>query len=87
MLEREITVLEDLDDHRPVRSPDGCKFGQLLKSLSDSDRAILEEAVFDRDKWSLNALHAALRKKGLDVGYQTMYRHRNLSCACVATNA
>jgi hypothetical protein len=87
MLGKEFTVLEDLEEHlpRPVKVP--CKFSNILDSLSDSDREILEGALAEKHKWSTHALYIALRQKGIDVGYQTIYRHRKNTCACLAVNA
>lgn len=58
-----------------------CGIRTLKETLSPEDAQILENAVMDRE-WSVNSLQDALQQKGLAVGYQLIYRHRNGICSC-----
>ena len=80
-------MLEDLDSLLPRRGAKHCKVGRVLESLDPNDASILMAAMEDQAKWSTNALHIALRQKGIDLGYQVLYRHRRLSCNCVSDDA
>lgn len=80
-------MLEDLDTLLPRRGAHHCKVGRVLESLDANDASILNAALADSAKWSTNALHLALRQKGIDLGYQSLYRHRRLSCNCVSDDA
>ena len=80
-------MLEDLESLLPRRGPKHCKVGRVLESLEPKDADILRAALANPAKWSVNALHVALRQKGVDLGYQVLYRHRKLSCNCVSDDA
>lgn len=79
-------MFQDLDDLLPGR-PQACKLAKFMESLEQSDQDILNAALFNRAKWSTNALHTALRQKGVEIGYQVIYRHRTGACSCEKQNA
>lgn len=81
-------MLEDLDQHMPVRASNfTCKVRDLLGELEAKDADILAAALADDRKWSINGLHTALLAKGVDIGYQSLRRHRFGLCSCKANNA
>lgn len=80
-------MLEDLETLIPSRDKHDCKLNRLMESLEPSDKSILTNALNDQVKWSTHALHVALRKKGFEIGYQSIYRHRKGACACWNKNA
>lgn len=81
-------MFEDLDELRPrTGGMTQCKMDRFLETLDSKDREILEDALADTVKWTTNGLHSALVKKGIDVGYQTIYRHRRNVCVCRLKNA
>ena len=81
-------MLEDLEQHMPVRNANlTCKVRTVLSDLDESDANILIAALADDRKWSVNGLHTALLAKGVDVGYQSLRRHRFNLCSCKADNA
>lgn len=80
-------MLEDLDTMLRKRGNNGCKMKDMLAELDASDRDILLKALEDQEKWSTHGLHVALRQKGLDIGYQSIYRHRRRTCSCWSKDA
>lgn len=81
-------MLQDLDDLLPkTAGSDRCKIVRFMETLEEADRKILDEALADTFKWSTHGLHVALRQKGIDIGYQTIYRHRKMTCSCGNKNA
>lgn len=71
-----------LEDLKPQKRITPCGIRRLKEELSPEDAAILEQAVSDAATWSVHGLTDALKKKGLSVGYQVVYRHRNRLCSC-----
>ena len=59
-----------------------CKIDQILQTLGDSDKLVLEGALADRDRWGAKTLQNALRERGLSVADTTISKHRNKTCAC-----
>ncbi len=61
----------------------GCAMGELLNSLSDSDRSHVQAALDDR-RLSTRAIADALRKRiGEDAPSNfTIGHHRRRACAC-----
>lgn len=81
-------MFEDLEQLRPrTGGITQCKISRFLDTLDDKDRNILETALADNVRWSTNGLHIALTKKGVDIGYQVIYRHRRGTCVCRLQNA
>lgn len=80
-------MLQDLDDLLPVNRRGRCKVMSVMESLDSADREILWHAVKDTAKWSTHGLHVALRQKGVEIGYQSLYRHRAGTCSCGSKNA
>lgn len=59
-----------------------CNVAELLKTLEDADRKILEEALADDKKWSAYGLHAALKARGLKLNDKAIVKHRSGECSC-----
>lgn len=79
-------MFQDLDDLLP-RKREACKLAKFIDTLDASDKDILNDALANRAKWSTNGLHTALRQKGVEIGYQVIYRHRAGACSCEPQNA
>lgn len=87
MLGKEFTMLQDLESYLTTATGNrSCKLRTLIESLDPQDAAILSAAVEDKVKWSTHGLHTALRAKGIQIGYQSLYRHRKNVCSCWAKN-
>lgn len=81
-------MLEDLNDYKTRNSTRvSCRLMVLRDTLSPSDQTILDDALADRLNWSTHALWSALVSKGLNMGYNAVYRHREDMCACGRSNA
>jgi hypothetical protein len=82
-------MLENLIELRPQRgrSRIRCRMSLIIETLDQSDRQILEDALADRLTWSTRGLLLALNGRGLDLGYSTLYHHRNGTCGCEVSNA
>lgn len=57
-----------------------CSVGDLLNRLPDPESAALQQ-MLDAG-WSQNQIYDALTDEGLEVGRQTINRHRAKSCRC-----
>jgi len=80
-------MLEHLQEaKRRNYGPGNCKLQKLLDKLEEADRNILLECLADRENYSTNGIFNGLRQVGIDVGYVTVQRHRDLLCNC-ARNA
>lgn len=76
-------MLEQLQAYANSRKgPSGCKMADTMRKLDADDQEILAKALDSDSDFSTNALWRGLRDAGLDIGYQTVYRHRNGTCAC-----
>jgi len=71
-----------LEDLKPIKKQKQCKAQDLLDSLNESDRKILQDAFEDYDNWPHSVLSKALGKKGLYLADVTIARHRNGDCNC-----
>lgn len=60
-----------------------CKFANVRSVLSSSDQKILDEAMADTESWPTETLLRELKKRGLDVGRETLRLHRRGDCVCV----
>ena len=59
-----------------------CKVDLVLQDLDGSDKAILIEALADKDKWGARPLSNALRARGVSLADTTIGKHRNKNCSC-----
>ncbi len=59
-----------------------CAVIALIDRLDEADGAILSEAVENVQRWTANALSAALRERGITIADMTITRHRNKLCVC-----
>ncbi len=73
-------MLEDLTP--PVRQTP-CKARAILNTLNDKDRAILESALDDAVLWQANTLANSLKARGVDLGQESIRRHRTKACSCL----
>jgi hypothetical protein len=56
----------------------------IHESLSVADQKIFIEAVDNLDDWPTDALARELKKRGVEVGRETIRAHRRGDCVCVA---
>lgn len=72
-------LLDDLTP--PSRYRMKCHYALLKAKLDDADQARLEQMIAD-PAWSNTGLAKALTSKGLDIGQQSIARHRRQDCSC-----
>jgi len=74
-----------LEDLIPPERVFPCKIREVLRTLEESDRMILKDALANVDVWSTKALSKALLAKGLPLG-ETIIRQRRAKpcdeCIC-----
>ena len=58
-----------------------CKMWVLRDGLSPSDQKILDVALADSESWPIETLTRELRKRGLQIGRETIRAHRKGDCA------
>ena len=81
-------MLENLHDFAGVPiGPNTCKVQTVRAKLSESDKAIFDKAVKDVENFSTHSLHLGLRQLGVEIGYQTLARHRKNICSCGRADA
>lgn len=81
-------MLEQLADYAGRgQGPTGCKMQRIIDNLDQADRDILLAALDSESEFSTNGLFKGLTRLGIDVGYQTVYRHRTKTCPCGRGNA
>jgi hypothetical protein len=68
----------------PPRKPLQCKLSRLREGLDKSDQKILDDALLNTEDWPTETLVRELRKRGLDVGRETIRSHRRGDCLCVS---
>ena len=73
-------MLEGLTPPGRVRP---CMIRTVLTTLDEDDQTILKQALADEDAWSVRALSAALRVRGLPLGEKILRERRSRPCdAC-----
>lgn len=71
----------------PQRKPGlPCSVGALLENLPADEAAALEQMMGPLG-WSASRIYEALAAEGLEVGRQTIGRHRSRACRCFGTAA
>jgi hypothetical protein len=75
-------ILEGLEP--PVKRW-SCKTRSILENLDKADRAILELALADSEKWTNGGLARALAERGIDIKADTLAIHRRGQCSCLKT--
>jgi len=81
-------MLENLNDFAGVPiGPNTCKVQTVRAKLSDSDKTIFDNAINDVENFSTHSLHLGLRQLGVEIGYQTLSRHRKKICSCGRADA
>lgn len=58
-----------------------CKVRTILNSLSETDKAILVEAL-ENPAWTNSALTAALNERGLKISRYSIDSHTGKVCSC-----
>ena len=76
-----MSLLKDLTP--PPKKSLNCKVWLILESLDQADQKILEAALSDSEVWPTESLTRELRKRGIEVGRETIRHHRKGDCACV----
>lgn len=70
-----------LDDLTPPLRVYPCKVAQIKADLDAADQQALEVAIHNT-AWTINALEAALLKKGIKLTRSVLLNHRNETCSC-----
>jgi hypothetical protein len=73
-------MLEDLTPPGALRG--SCKVETIMQTLSESDRKILNAAIFDINQWPVKTLSRALGDKGIQISDTPLTSHRLKNCAC-----
>lgn len=76
-----MSLLKDLTP--PAKKPFQCKVWFMREGLEEKDRQILDVALADTETWPTETLTRELRKRGLQIGRETIRTHRRGDCACV----
>jgi hydroxymethylpyrimidine/phosphomethylpyrimidine kinase len=58
-----------------------CSVATALSALPPKERAALQAMLDDR-RWTQRQIQDALKAEGIDVGFQSIGRHRNQACRC-----
>lgn len=66
----------------PKNKSEFCKVERVMSGLSESDQAILNEALDNVDIWPHATLSKAIRQRGVSLADVTIANHRKRSCAC-----
>lgn len=66
----------------PLLSNRSCKVAQVAENLSETDRAILLQAIDNKAEWPIKTLSRALNERGLSISDTPLTNHRAKSCAC-----
>lgn len=70
-----------LDDLQPPRKVWPCQIRDTADKLDPKDAEALYAAVANK-AWGYQTLEAALKARGLNVGQQSIKKHRLGSCSC-----
>ena len=66
----------------PARKASQCKMWMLRDGLDAGDQKILDVALADTESWPTETLTRELRRRGLQIGRETIRAHRKGDCAC-----
>ena len=72
-------MLENLE---PPKKNFTCRIKTVMSGLEPKDAKILEAAVADSISWPANTLSRALKERGLQIGQESIRRHRDKTCSC-----
>jgi hypothetical protein len=59
-----------------------CKVWEIRESLEPGDVKIFDGAMMNTEQWSHSALNIELKKRGIQLGRETIRNHRNGDCLC-----
>jgi hypothetical protein len=59
-----------------------CKVEQILATLEEEDKTILQAALDDSSAWKASSLANQLRLRGVNLADTTITKHRTQACAC-----
>lgn len=77
-------ALSDRLNHPPVASFHGipCSIGNLLNTLEGDELAAFRHMLDTPAQWNATAIYNAVRDEGLEIGRQSINRHRRGACRC-----
>ena len=67
----------------PKRVP-VCKIMQISEALDKADQIVLADALANIEAWPTESLTRELKKRGVEVGRETIRAHRRGDCVCVS---
>jgi hypothetical protein len=71
-----------LENLQPIKRQYNCSVSDVLKTLEESDKKILERAIADAKTWTGYGLHAALKARGIKLYDKAIIKHRLGDCSC-----
>ena len=71
-----------LEGLQPTNKELSCKVRTILSQLETADADLLEQYLFDVDRWPSNALAKALKTRDVHVSANTLQKHRLGGCSC-----
>lgn len=77
-----MSVLKDLV--APAKRVPVCKIMVIHDSLDVSDQKIFIQAVDNLEDWPTETLARELKRRGVDIGRETIRTHRRGDCVCVS---
>jgi len=77
-----LSLLKDLV--APAKRVPVCKIMAIHDSLDVADQKIFIQAVDNVDEWPTETLARELKRRGVDVGRETIRTHRRGDCVCVS---
>jgi hypothetical protein len=75
-----------LEDLTPTVKIFSCKVRNLIGELEAKDSEILKDAVDDDKAWRAKTLSDQLRNLGIQLGQESIRRHRAKVCSCFNTS-
>lgn len=77
-----MSILKDLV--APPKRVPVCKIMAIHDSLDVADQKIFIQAVDNVDEWPAETLARELKRRGVEIGRETIRAHRRGDCVCVS---
>lgn len=71
-----------LEGLQPIKRHYPCPVKELIDTLDETDKTILQEALDNEKRWTAYALHAALKPRGAVIHDKAIRKHRTGDCSC-----
>ena len=77
-----MSILKDMV--APPKRVPICKVMAVQDSLEPADEKIFIQAVDNVEEWPTETLWRELKRRGVDIGRETIRAHRRGDCVCVS---